>query len=66
MVNKIQPYNLMPKMCGLSISFQGENKECPTLTYKPFHSLYDLNEKPYESLIKILMKVSYENLIKTP
>ena len=56
----------MPKMCGLSISFQGENKECPTLTYKPFHSLYDLNEKPYESLIKILMKVSYENLIKTP
>ena len=28
-------------------SVQGENKECPTLLYKPFHSLYDLNERHY-------------------
>ena len=47
-------FHLMLKMCGLSISFHGENNECPTFTYKPFHSLCDHNENPYESL-------SYEN-----
>ena len=47
-------FHLMLKICGLSISFHGENNECPTFTYKPFHSLCDLNENPYESL-------SYEN-----
>ena len=25
-------FHLMPKMCGLLISFQGENEKCPTLT----------------------------------
>ena len=32
-------FHLMRKMCGFSISFQGDNKECPKLLYKPFHSL---------------------------
>ena len=52
----------MPKICGLSINFQGENKECPTLLYKPFHSLYDLNERPYESLIKKPYEILYVSL----
>ena len=53
----------MPKICGLSISFQGENKEYPTLLYKPFHSLYDLNERPYESIIKNLNEILYVSLL---
>ena len=37
------PIPLVPKKCGLSISFyefiQGRMKEFPILTYKPFHVL---------------------------
>ena len=37
------PIPLVPKKCGLSISLyvcvQRRIRECPTLTYKPFHSL---------------------------
>ena len=36
------PIPLVPKKCGLSISFyecvQRRIRECPTITYKPFHS----------------------------
>ena len=38
------PIPFVPKKCGLSISFyecvQGRIRECPTPTYKPFHSLF--------------------------
>ena len=37
---------LVPKKCGLSISLyvcvQGRIRECPTLTYKPFHTSYKI------------------------
>ena len=37
------PISLIPKKCGLSISFyefvQGRMRKCSILTYKPFHVL---------------------------
>jgi len=40
------PIPLMPKKCGLSISFyecvQRRIRECPTLIYKPFLFLYQI------------------------
>ena len=57
-------FHLMPKMCGFSISFQGDNKECPKLLYKPFHSLWELSWKKlnWKSLMKNPFILSYEIL----
>ena len=48
------PIPLMPKMCGLSISYMcmlKKMRECPTLTYIPFHELVVYYKILYVSIL---------------